>query len=67
MEHPAPYQLRVLNERADLAQKSINLDRFLRDPERTAGIPVQEISLLRMQQIVMDQYLAILDKRIENF
>lgn len=66
MNLSAPYQQRVIDERAELADRLANLLAFLRSPlfER---LDAAERSRLRNQARFMDGYLAVLGERIEAF
>jgi hypothetical protein len=62
----APHQTRVLNERADLAEKIERLDSFLKcETFQTIGLNDQ--LLLKEQRYHMREYLSILDRRIALF
>lgn len=59
------YQKRVINERNDLNTKLERLNAFLDDNH--TNVILDELERLRKQTVVMQQYLEILDKRIEAF
>jgi hypothetical protein len=58
-----PYQVRVLEERKELAARIERLMAFLAAPQ--VGPVTPEQRLLRVQLPVMQAYLAVLDERIE--
>ncbi len=60
------WQERVLEERADLLRKLIDLKAFLHT-QKAKGIPITDRNLLMAQCAVMQQYKDILDRRIANF
>lgn len=61
-----PYQQRVVEERAALAEKFDKLTAFLAS-ETSQGLPAAEKELLYRQHDVMNQYIAVLDRRIRGF
>lgn len=61
------YQKRVVDERADLANKLEKLTSFVCSNEQFKRLPVEDKSLLRKQTEVMHEYLMILDMRIDRF
>lgn len=62
----ADYQLRVVEERDDLNGKIERLTKFLDTPIYNS-LPVPEKDRLVAQLRVMNEYLKILDARIDNF
>ena len=62
----APHQARVLQERLDLAEKRDRLVGFLAS-EAIGAVPGPDLVLLRTQSRIMDEYIAVLDKRIALF
>lgn len=62
---PADWKDRVLLEREDLAERLTKLKAFLATPPE--GLPPVDETLLRDQANAMDEYLQVLDDRIERF
>lgn len=60
------YQQRVIGERAELHRKLHTLAQYMESP-KSYFIPKKELNLLRLQKESMECYLAILDKRIDDF
>src|ERR1017187_7478550 len=61
-----PYQIRVIDERIELAVKLTALRAFLLSPEYGL-LPAEEQRRLRQQQSAMQDYTSILRERIEAF
>ncbi|SMP81005.1 hypothetical protein SAMN02744783_04783 [Serratia sp. CC22-02] len=61
-----PYQLRVTDERNQLAEKLQNLKGFITGPA-FKSLAQYDKTLLNLQAEVMSDYLAILNKRISRF
>jgi phosphoenolpyruvate carboxylase len=66
MTIPAPHQLRVLNEEAELAERLGKLTAFL-ESDKVETVPRDELLRLLSQVDGMNQYLAVLRLRIANF
>lgn len=66
MKIPAPHQLRVLNEYAELGVKVEALANFICTPGYTA-LPEEDKELLRKQYHHMFEYHLILRDRIARF
>lgn len=60
------YKKRVINERADLFEKIIALEKFFLT-ETFKNLDFEEKSLMRMQSMIMSKYSEILAERIGNF
>ena len=68
MTIPAPYQLRVLNERAELKEKVDLLGHFIAcDISQFAKLPADEQERMSRQHTHMSDYLKVLDERISAF
>lgn len=68
MTIPAPYQLRVLNERAELKEKVILLGHFISsDTSQFSKLPADEQERMSRQHTHMSDYLKFLDERIAAF
>ena len=61
-----PYQERVVNERAELAEKVNKLGAFLFTAQFDT-VPREEQFRLARQHFLMSAYLAVLDERIRVF
>lgn len=61
-----PHQKRVVDERTDLSEKLFKLMEFLKTPAFEALDAAEKIRL-RRQQVVMQDYAAILIERIAAF
>lgn len=66
MNIPAPHQLRVLNEEAELAERHTKLCAFLASDKIVAVSP-EEQNRLDQQEQFMRGYLALLRDRIAHF
>ena len=62
-----PHQQRVLDERAELAEKHGKLGIFIENSPTFALLPVAEKRRLFRQQTYMGLYLDVLQERIEAF
>lgn len=68
MTIPAPYQLRVLNERAELKEKVDLLGKFIAsDTSQFSKLPFEEQDRMSRQHTHMSYYLQVLDERIAAF
>ena len=68
MTIPAPYQLRVLNERAELKEKVDLLSHFITsDTSQFSKLPFEEQERMSRQHTHMTDYLKVLDERIAAF
>jgi hypothetical protein len=66
MTIPAPHQLRVLNEEAELAERHTKLCDFLVS-DKIVKVSPEERSRLERQEYCMRGYLDVLRERIANF
>lgn len=66
MSEYAPYQQRVVEERAELGVKTQALSKFFDTPV-FEKLPLYEQKLLALQFNAMSSYELLLDMRIENF
>jgi hypothetical protein len=66
MNHPLPFQARVIAERDELDVKLGRLRGFLPTP-LAQGLPADERADLVEQEQVMSRYLVILNRRIARF
>jgi hypothetical protein len=66
MNHPLPFQARVIAERDELDVKLGLLRMFLPTP-LAQGLPADERADLVEQEQVMSRYLVILNRRIARF
>ena len=66
MTELAPYQVRVVKEKADLDERLAKLSDFLPTPA-CFGLPFEDRCLLVRQEKTMKQLSAILGERIERF
>ena len=68
MTIPPPYQLRVLNERAELKEKVDLLGHFIAsDTSLFSKLPTEEQERMSRQHSYMSSYLTVLDERIAAF
>ena len=63
----APHQERVVQERAELAEKLEKLDAFLNDQEKFRSLKFYDACLLIEQSELMRRYVIVLDTRIARF
>jgi hypothetical protein len=66
MNHPLPFQARVIEERDALDVRLGRLRAFLLTP-LAQGLPADERADLVEQEQVMSRYLVILNRRIARF
>lgn len=58
------WKLRLVSERAELANRGSNLAAFMEDDEKTGEVSDVQLRLLKMQLAAMTVYLEILNMRI---
>lgn len=63
----APHQERVVQERAELAEKLQKLDAFLAEPAKFHALDFTDACLLVEQSEIMRIYVEVLDERIARF
>lgn len=61
------WQERVIQEHAELTIKIVKLRKFLTDTNKLTDLSQQDMERLQSQYVVMRQYKAILQQRIERF
>jgi hypothetical protein len=66
MKEPAPHQLRVLNEKAELDDRTSKLRAFF-DTELFSKLPETEKNLMKHQFWAMNEYSGALADRISAF
>ena len=62
-----PHEQRVVEEKAELDKKLTALDAFIHVDGRFAALPPEECERLRRQFLLMSQYSAVLQERIQAF
>lgn len=66
-EKLAPHQRRVVTERDELQAKLTALTAFIDLNGTFQSLPAQEQALLQKQEVLMRQYVSVLNQRIAGF